>query len=238
MPRCRIIALTGALAAVAAGAAQGQTSSAGPVTVAPLVGYMKWDKGAALDDSPFAGLSATYQLAGGFAFGAFVEGGRPTTLGRYFPAALFKTGSSTQLFVVSQRVTVLNFGGRAQYGFNLGGANAYLGAGLGRYTVFPDAQQENGVATFSGLSYEVGAGVGISLGEGSGLRFDVRNVRFTDYTRAKLNPVNASAQNTLFPDVQDFPLNVPRPECSTEACSMSNWRLGVSFVFYPQRAAR
>ena len=238
MHQCRIIALTGALAALAADAAQGQSMAAGPVTVAPLVGYMKWDEGAALDDSPFAGLSATYRFAGGFAVGAFLEGGRPATLGNYFPAALFKTAGITQLFVVSQRVTVMNYGGRAQYGFNLGGANAYVGVGLGQYTVFPDAQQADNVGTFSGMSYEIGAGVGIALGEGSGLRFDVRNVRFADYTRSKLNAVRSSAQNTLYPDVQDFPLDVPRLECNTESCSMSNWRFGVAFVFYPQRAAR
>ena len=123
MLRCRTIALTGALAALAAGAAQGQSMSAGPVTIAPLVGYMKWDENAALDDAAIAGLSATYRVRGGLSVGAFIEGSRPSTLGNYFPAAIFRTGGvsgTTLLYTVSQRVTVLNYGGRAQYGFDLG----------------------------------------------------------------------------------------------------------------------
>lgn len=236
MPRMRIIALTGVLAAVAAGAAQGQSVSAGPVTIAPLVGLIKWDEGAALDDAAVGGLSATYRVSGGLSLGAFIEGVRPSTIGTYFPAALLRTGGvsgTTQLFFVSQRVTVMNYGGRASYGFNLGKADAYVGVGLGQYTVFPDVQQANGVATFSGTSWELGAGLGISIGEATGLRFDIRNVRFTDFERSRLNAVGADTQNRLYPDRQDYP-NVPRAECNDEACNMSNWRFGVAFVFYPR----
>lgn len=251
MHRCRIIALTGALAALAAGAAQGQGTPAGQVTIAPLVGYVKWDDGAALDDAALAGLSATYQIRGGLSIAAFIEGSRPSTLGNYFPAALLRTGGvsgTTQLFTVSQRVTVLNYGGRAQYGFDLGRADAYVGVGLGLYSIFPDVQQQVGVANFSDMSWETGAGLGISLGESSALRFDVRAVHFTKYDRAHLNavetsPSTQSGQNTLFPDVQDYPLSVPKTDCDSgispgSRCSILNWRFGVAFVFYPQRAAR
>lgn len=238
MPSLRILALTGALAALAAGAAYGQSAAAGPVTIAPLVGVIKFDEGAALDDAAVGGLSATYRFAGRLSLGAFIEGARASTLGNYFPAALLTTTGLSQLYLVSQRVTVLNYGGRAAYEIDLGRADVYVGAGLGQYTVFPDVQQSNGVATFSGVSWEFGAGVEIAIGEGSGLRFDVRNVRFTDYERSRLNAVAPDAQNQTFPDVQDYPLNVPRVECNTEACSMSNWRFGLAFIFYPQRAGR
>jgi hypothetical protein len=240
----RIIALTGVLAALAAGAAQGQSTSAGPVTIAPLVGYMKWDDGAGLDNSPLAGLSATYRVRGGLALGAFLEGGRPVTLGRYFPASLLNTAGSTQLFLVSQRTTLVNYGARAQYGMNVGGGEAYLSVGLGQYTVFPDVQQTGVPATFSGMSWETGAGFGVSLGQSASVRFDARAVHFRKWDRARLNPVEPAYRNTLYPDVQDYPLNVPKLGCDSNAsgagnyCSLLNWRLGVAFVFYPQGAGR
>jgi hypothetical protein len=238
----RIAALTGALAALTAGAAAAQSTAAGPVTIAPLVGYMKFDNGAALDNAPVGGLSATYRVKWGLSLGAFLEGARPTTLGDYFPAAILQTGGvsgRTQLFYVSQRVTLLNYGARAQYGFAVGGADAYVGVGLGQYTLFPDVQQENGVQEFSGQSWETGAGLGIALGENSGLRFDIRAVHFRKYDRSHLNAVASGSRNTRYPDVQDYP-NVPKPGCAGPGtyCSVLNWRLGVAFVFYPQGAAR
>jgi outer membrane protein W len=238
----RSIALAAAVAALLAGEASAQASAARPVTIGPLVGFMKFDEAAALDNAALAGLSATYRVRGGLSVGAYLEGTRTSTLGNYFPAAKLTTGGvsgTTQLFYVSQRVTVMNYGLRAQYGRDFGRANAYLGVGLGQWTIFPDVQQNANVDTFSNLSWETGAGVGIPLGESAGLRLDVRAVHFRKYVRENLNAVIPTSRNTLYPDVQDFPLDVPSPECGgANWCSMLNWRFGAAFVFYPQRAGR
>lgn len=237
MLRMRVMAVTGALACLAAGQALAQEGQAtGPVTVAPLVGFMKFDEGAALDDAAFAGLAASYRVARGVSLGAYIEGGRTSTLGNYFPMALLRYQTSTQLFTVSQRVTVLSWGGTANYTFGLGGVNAYVGAGLGRWNVHPDVEQSKSAETFGGLEWSLGGGLGIELGGTASLRFDLRSVNYRDFERSRLNAVTENYQNTLFPDVQDYPNRVPRVECNTEKCNMSNWRFGVAFVFFPQGA--
>lgn len=236
MNRLRVIALAGALAGLAAGSAFAQGGGAsGSMTVSPLVGYMKFDKGAALDNATIAGLSASYRLPGGFAVGAYAEGGRAATLGDYFPAALLRTGGvsgTTQLFFVSQRVTVLSVGGMANYTLNVGGASLALGGGLGRWTVFPDVEQSKSADNFGGLEWNVGAGLGVQLGGSTSLRLDVRSVHYTGFERSRLNTVTPAYQNTLYPDFNRYP-NEPRHECANQECGMSNWRFGVGFVFHP-----
>lgn len=235
MLRMRVMALTGALVSLSAGRALAQGEATGPVTVAPLVGLMKFDEGAALDDAAFGGLAANYRLTSGFSLGAYVEGGRTSTLGNYFPMALLRYQTQTQLFTVSQRVSVMSWGGTASYTFGLGGVNAYVGAGLGRWSVYPDVEQSKSAENFGGLEWTIGGGVGVELSGSTSLRFDLKSVNYRDFERSRLNAVtNPNYENTLYPDVQDFPNNVPRVECNTEKCNMSNWRFGVAFVFFPQ----
>lgn len=236
MNRMRVVALTGALAGLAAGSAFGQGAEGrGSVTVAPLIGYMKFDKGAALDNMKVGGLSAAYRLGGGLSLGAYLEAGRANSLGDYFPAALLRTGGvsgTTQLFFASQRVTVMSVGGSAAYSLALSGATLSIGGGLGRWTVFPDVEQQKSANTFSGLEWNIAAALGIRLGGSTAVRLDLRSVHFNGFDRSRLNVVTPAYQNTLYPDFNRYP-NEPRHECAAKECSMSNLRVGLGFVYYP-----
>lgn len=235
MSRMRLAALTGGLVGLMAGSALAQGGGSSGVSIAPLIGYIKYDEGAALDNAAYIGLSAMFNVSGGFAAGAYVEAGRPTTIGDYFPAALMRTGGvsgTTQLSFVSQRVVEISAGGQASYTFNLGGASLALIGGLGRWNVSPDVEQSKSAGNFGGTEWIAGAALGFKLGAATSVLLDLRSVRYLNYERSHLNPVSPAYQNTLYPDFNRYP-NEPRHECADQACGMSNWRFGIGFVFHP-----
>ena len=191
----RHIALVGAvlLGAQALGA-QVQTKQ---FDLGAHIGQQVFNKGTALENTPFVGLDATYQLpwnplaslikGSSFGVGMLFEVSRPVTRGDQFDAVAFDFGDTTFLYAVSQRVTLLQGGLEAVVGVPVGRMRVYGFAGTGVYSIFLDPRAvkrnekfTNPMATFGGgLNYPINASIGV--------RAQVRSVTFTNFDRSRLD---------------------------------------------------
>ena len=119
-------------------------------SVGAQAGVYRFDKASGLENAPFAGIDAIYQLP---TFGAGTNGriepgigfyagvSLPTTDYRQFPVVAFDFGDTTFLYTVAQRVTMLQYGLQGQLGQKVGPARLYAVGGGGMYSMMPDARQ-------------------------------------------------------------------------------------------------
>lgn len=211
--------------------------STGKWRVVPSVALMRFDRTTALSSTasglstklwPWAGLDASYQLRSNVQVGLYVGGSRVTTSPDYFKYALFKSGSNYELWAVSQRVTVFNYGIGAELALPVGGAfNPYLTGGLGRHTLYPDVQKSNSVKSFSGSEFALGGGVRYVLKSGVAVRLGVTDFMWSNFDREQLDPVAPSFQNNTFPLSNPDGVLWPKPSLT------HNLRLALGFAFTP-----
>ncbi|MDQ8155576.1 MAG: hypothetical protein P3B98_13060, partial [Gemmatimonadota bacterium] len=146
----RLIALVGAVL-LGAPALQGQTQ-AKMFDLGVHLGQQTFDKGTALESTPFVGLDATYQLpwnplklavkGSTFGVGLAVDVSRPVTNGEQFPLVAFDFGDTTFLYAVAQRITLVQAGLQAVVGVPIGKARLYGFVGSGIYSMFMDPRAE------------------------------------------------------------------------------------------------
>lgn len=217
-------------AALVPGRADAQVARQFEIT--PKVGWLIFDNASALDDAALLGIDVTYLLGErGLGVGFYLDVSRPETLGEYFTPIRLDFGPESELRFVGVRTTLLHAGGQGVYRFPLAGrVTPLVGAGLGLYRVYADPQQQEGFDAFTGFTFNVGGGVDIRVSERAGFRLEVRDFVYTDWEREKLNVVDPALRDDRFPEQHGNP---PSPECSTQACTMHNIQLNLSFVFVP-----
>ncbi len=236
-------ALAGLVLVAAAKGAGAQVTQTGKFTVTPMIGEIHWDDASALANkkagtggqfnkttyTPTLGMTAEYNLTRQIGAGFYFEAARPTTRGDYFPSVLFNFGANlpAELRVVSQRVTVLMYG--VQGSLNIPARlSPYVSGGIGGVTVNTDPEQSNSNGTFSGGAFHVGGGIGFQLGSATAFKIDVRDHVFTSWKRDRLNLVNPSFQNTLFPSANATP-----PAAKN---TVHNFQIALGLSFVPKRS--
>jgi len=218
-----------------AGALAGQQT--GKWRVTPSVAMMRFDRTTSLSSTasglstklwPWAGLDAMYRVRSSLQLGLYVGGSRVTTSPDYFKYALFRSGSNYELWAVSQRVTVFNYGIGAELALPVGGAlDPYIKGGFGRHTLYPDVQKSNSVHSFSGAEFALGGGVRYGLKSGVALRLDITDFMWSNFDRELLDPVAPAFQNNTFPLSNPDGVLWPKPSLT------HNLRLALGFAFTP-----
>ncbi len=238
MQKATYVALAGLMVA-AASVAGAQASAARKFTVTPDIGVFTWDNASALANkkanaagqftqsslTASAGLTASYNVWERVGIGFYFNASRPTTRGDYFPALLLKYGNDIQLRTVSQRLSVLMYGVQANYGFSFGRLEPFLTGGLGGATTSADPQQNDGNKRFTNSSVMLGGGVGYRFAGGVAT-LNVANYSVLSWKRDKLNPVDPSFANNLFPTA-----NGTAP---ADKSTINNIRVSLGFRFVPK----
>jgi hypothetical protein len=222
MTRKTIVALT----MLAVGATGGLSAQIVPhqFQIGPRAGTIGFDNSSGIKRGGLLGVDATYYLTRGLGIGLVLDLSRPETDGSFFPAEL-SFGDTTFAYEVSQPLTIVNAQLQATFAFNAGRLAPFVAAGVGSYRIFLDPQVANGPRSFSNLSYSLGGGVNLRVGESSGIRLEVRDHVYSKFDRDRLNPVNARFAPLRFPEL------IPQPVAAKS--TIHNIALLLAFSFVP-----
>jgi len=202
----------------------------------PSIGVVRFDRTSALSSTetglsqlwPVAGLQALYSVRGGVRAGLYLDVSTPETSSDYFAYALMKTGSSYQLFGITQRVVVLSYGLTATVDLPVAPRfGPYLRGGIGLHSVFQDVQRSNETASVSGTEFSLGGGLNVRVSEAIGMRLELTDFLWSKWDREDLNPVAPAFQNTTFPEDNPDGMLWPKPSL------IHNLRLSLGFSFTP-----
>ena len=200
------------------------------------LGLMSFDKGTGIDDAPFLGVDGTYHgllkkwtgpldLGIGFTFSA----ARPSTLGDQFPVIQLDFGDTTFLYTVAQTITLLQFGGQAVLGMDVGRFRVYTNGGTGGYSITTNPRQTTENETFVHEYWNLGLGLNYALRETVGIRLQGQSVWFTGFDRDRLDATVGYAKDRRVRDA----LPAPHPEPSRGLAQ--NWAFSLVFSYIPSR---
>lgn len=229
----RHIALVGAmlLGAQALGA-QTQTKM---FDLGAHVGQQVFNKGTALENTPFVGLDATYELpwnplaslikGSSFGVGMLLDVSRPVTRGDQFDAVAFDFGDTTFLYAVAQRVTLLQGGLEAVVGVPVGKVRLYGFAGTGIYSIFLDPRAVKRNEKFTNPMATFGGGLNYPISQSIGVRAQMRAVTFTKFDRERLD-----ASTTY---VHDQRIKDALPTADATSKTPTNMQFSLVFQYIP-----
>lgn len=229
----RHIALVGAmlLGAQALGA-QTQTKM---FDLGAHVGQQVFHKGTALENTPFVGLDATYELpwnplaslikGSSFGVGMLLDVSRPVTRGDQFDAVAFDFGDTTFLYAVAQRVTLLQGGLEAVVGVPVGKVRLYGFAGTGIYSIFLDPRAVKRNEKFTNPMATFGGGLNYPISQSIGVRAQMRAVTFTKFDRERLD-----ASTTY---VHDQRIKDALPTADATSKTPTNMQFSLVFQYIP-----
>lgn len=198
-------------------------------------GRQTFDKGTALESTPFVGLAATYEIPWNpltfaikrstFGIGVAVDVSRPVTDGTQFPAVAFDFGDTTFLYAVAQRITLVQAALQAVAGVPVGKARVYALAGTGIYSMFldPRAERRNQKVTHPLATF--GAGFNYPLTSSIGLSAQARAVTFTQYDRSQLDATVGYIQDRRIVDA------LPPPHATSK--TPTNMQFALVFQYIP-----
>jgi energy-coupling factor transporter ATP-binding protein EcfA2 len=197
--------------------------------VAARAGAIRFDRAASLKTTPFLGLDADYGLSKNVSIGTTVEVARPNTRPEDFVTVqtygVTATGDTTLFLETGQPVSLIAGSLIATARMPAGRLTPFLIAGGGYYGMFLDPQINRGTRRMSGWTATGGGGVRVALTERAGLQFDARDVIFTRYKHARLDPSDGRNPNIFF--IEDFP-TPPRPKSTVH-----NIMFSVGFRYVP-----
>lgn len=196
--------------------------------------YLRFRSATGLEDTPGAGVDATYRfgfspLGADFGIGFSFVASRPLTRGDQFPLVAFDFGDTTQLLEVNQRITLLHYGLQAVLGVPISRLRVYALGGTGAYTVQLDSRQNLGNESFTRPMLQFGGGVGFAVTRDLGFRIEARDIMLLDYDRDRLDPTIPYARDRRIRDAVAAPDPTwPKPQ---------NLQLSVVFNYVPSRTA-
>ena len=234
-------------AALAATAVLASTAGAQVVerefTITPRGGYMTFDRASSIEDAATLGLDATYNVNRFFGIGTALSYARPGTRGEDFIArlndGLLERGDTSFFYAVSQPLNIIDLAMNATLRLPLAGRiSPFVTGGAGVYAVYLDPQVNRGNDKFSRMSFNVGGGVNVRLGDRVGLQLDARNVTFLNYDRDRLRPtdINRFAGDPLFTfQNYEYPDAFPAPPAAKS--TVNNLSFNFGFTYTPRRGA-
>lgn len=175
----------------------------GQFQVGPRIGYVKYATKTGIKDdglktsSAVLGLDGLYNLTNNIGIGFRLDLSRPETDASFFPAEMvFK--DTTELFQISQPLTILEYFGKLELG--TGGAfNLFVNGSIGGYNITLDPQVADGLKSVRDLAFGLGGGLAIAAGASTHVRLEVQSAIWQNFDRAKLNPVSSRFTPVQFP---------------------------------------
>jgi hypothetical protein len=229
----RLIALVGTvLLGAQALAAQTQAKT---FDLGAHIGQQVFAKGTALENTPFVGLDATYELpwnplsslvkGSTLGVGLAVDVSRPVTRGDQFQPVAFDFGDTTFLYAVAQRVTLLQSALQAVVGVPIGKARVYGFGGTGIYSFFLDPRAMGKNQKFSSPMVTFGGGVNYAVSSSIGFRAQAKLVTYTDFDRAKLDASQPYIRDQRIKDA------LPAPDATSR--NPTNMQYSLVFQYIP-----
>jgi len=235
-----VVALISAVSSVSGAQGEDSVSSTRSLyRVEALAGYQWFDESAALNATPFIGMRVSRPIGQFFSAGLNLAFSRPDSRGEYFPwnrQVYFSDAShqndTTLIFQANQRVTLgtygvdagLRFGGGQRSG-RFGMPEVTLGAGAGFYSLWLDPERTSGNNIRGGLSFLLGGGLSLPVGQSTSIGVRVDDLILTNYYRDMLS----LSDPLFFEDLFDNPAeNAPRAKSTVH-----NPRMTISFSFVP-----
>ncbi len=226
------LALTGLALLVVPSGARAQ-SEQGTWSVEVSTGAQAFAESSALTTSPMLAIEALYQIAPRISIGPAIQFIRAETDGTFFVAALDFGADSTRIFEVGQTLTSLQYGGNVHVDLMPGNQLApYLIGGAGGYTLYLDAQANDGFTRVSHLMFQGGGGVRYAVTESAGIQLDVRDVIYKDFDRDLLNPVAERLRNCSSSGSCRFP-DAERATTPDKQDMIHNIRFSIGLTYIP-----
>ena len=198
----------------------------GRLQVTPYAGFFQADNSSALKDAAMVGIEAVHYFTPIVGIGLIGNFARAESDGSFFPAMRWDVGPDTSFLLhVGQDLTVVTYGVVAKANFRAGRLAPYAAGGITGWTIFLDPQSNDSPQDVGGFGFELGGGVHFALSERAGIRFDVRDMIFTDFNRDDLNPVDPRFQTDVF--------LVPEPPPAKS--TIHNIRATLGFTYVPAR---
>ncbi len=230
----RLIALVGTV--LLGAQALGAQTQAKTFDLGARVGQQVFAKGTALENTPFVGLDAIYELpwnplaalvkGATFGVGVAVDVSRPVTRGNQFPAVAFDFGDTTFLYAVAQRITLIQSSLQAVAGVPLGGkARVYGFAGTGLYSMFLDPRAMGKNTKFSNAMVNFGGGLNYAMSSTIGVRVQVQTMAYTNYDRSRLDATQAYIRDQRIKDA------LPAPDATSS--TPTNMQYSLVFQYIP-----
>jgi opacity protein-like surface antigen len=203
----------------------------GEFEVNTLLGWQRFDKAAALEDGPAAGIDAVYFATEMIGVGGYLSVGRPTTKGEYFPLVGLEFEDSTFRYLPDQDVTQIGFGLAGVVRFPVVQRLVpYVTAGLGRTRFFMDPEQNRGQRSEGFSTWMVGGGIQLTSAGSIGLRLDVRDEVYTGFDREVFSVVDPLYIDRTMPH--------PNPDIPEAKSTVHNLRFSLAFSFVPGEQGR
>ncbi len=228
----RLIALVGAVL-LGASSLEAQTQ-AKMFDLGVQLGQQVFDKGTALENTPFVGLDATYQLpwnplalavkGSTFGIGLAVDVSRPVTRGDQFPLVAFDFGDTTFLYAVAQRITLVQAGVQAVAGIPIGSARLFGFVGSGIYSMFLDPRAERHNEKITKPMATFGGGINYALTSTIGIRAQARAITYTQFDRSKLDATVGYIQDRRIRDA------LPPPDATSKTPTNVQWSLVFHYI--------
>lgn len=223
-------ALTAALLLPASVSGQ---SLEGEWSVDVIGGAQMYPETSSLTTGPFVGVQALYQLTPRIAVGPAVDFVRTETDGSWFIAAVDFGADSTRIFEVGQRISALHYSGQVRFELSPeADFNPYLIGGAGGYTLYLETQSNDGFNRISELMFQVGAGIRYAVNESAGIQLDLRDVIYTNFERAPLNPIRERERNRQADGTIRFP-GAERSDYDDADEMLHNLRFSIGLTYIP-----
>lgn len=204
-------------------------AQAGQFQVGPRLGYVKYATKTGIKDdglktsSAVLGLDGLYSVTNNIGLGFRFDLSRPETDGSFFPAEMtFK--DTTELFEISQPLTILEYFGKIEVGTG-GNFNLFVNGSVGGYHITLDPQVADGLKNVGDLAFAFGGGLAIQAGATTHVRLEVQSAIWQNFDRASLNPVS----NRFTP--KQFPEAIP-PQAPFKG-GVNNLQFSLAFSFAP-----
>jgi hypothetical protein len=188
-----------AVGLVALAAAPATAQTAHEFHVGPRLGYIKYAEETGIKSAAMLGLDGMYALTRNLSVGFRLDIARPMTDGNFFPAEM-TFQDTTLLFAVEQPLTVVQYAGKAEFGFG-GSLGFFLNGSVGGYRVTLDPQVVQADRSIDHMGFGFGGGISLSTGASTRVRLEVQDFVWRKFNRADLNPVEQRFQPVRFPEV-------------------------------------
>lgn len=179
-----------------------QIADPGWFTVEADIGLVRPERASAVKGHPSLGASIVYQFTQRVGAGAFLDLGRPATIGQYFPRARHAYADTTFLYMVGQRVTQRHWGLLAQYGWRSDVYRVAAEVGAGRYGFLSDPEVMGENHGFGGALALLGLRLSRAIGPGGAVFGSFRSYTLFAYDRDRLDPVHPIYRDTVWPEVR------------------------------------
>lgn len=199
-------------------------------------GALIYQEASSLETGVLVGIEALYHITPRLSVGPGAQYIRAETDPTFFVGVYNFGADSTRVYHVGQRINTLQYAGVARFDVAPDATlNPYVTAGAGGYTLYLETQSNDGFERLTELLLQFGGGVHYGVSESAGIQLDVRDVVYTNFDRAQLNPIPEANRNCPTPGTPSGDCRFPAAERDLPAAeeTLHNIRISLGLTYIP-----